>query len=280
VIDVGGMKDTVRLVISNEIAARYVALSHCWGGSSHCRTTKLCLEQHKNAFEIIALPKTVQDAVFIVRKLGLRYLWVDSLGIIQDDEDDWLREAGRMAAVYEGAYLTIAASASADGSGGCFVSREPQDLVRVPRQKGDAASGHMYLGIVEEDAARGLFNGPLNSRAWVLQEHLFARRTIHFAADQIYWECDKYIMGQDRSNLDLLWNWRFRQGRCFAAYLETSWVQGACLTWSKYLRRSPSIEQITTVGGPTPFVTSASVVSRSRATNFQLYYRCRRSWEN
>jgi hypothetical protein len=200
VIDVGGLRESVRLVISNEMTARYVALSHCWGGSSHCRTTKSCLEQYKNALKIVALPKTVQDAIVIVRKLGLRYLWVDSLCIIQDDEDDWLREAGRMAAVYEGAYLTIAASASADGSGGCFVSREPQELVRLPCQKGDAASGHMYLGIIDEDSAQRMFHGPLNERAWVLQEHLFARRTVHFATDQIYWECDKLFIGQDRSN--------------------------------------------------------------------------------
>jgi len=131
VIDVGGDSrgGTVRLVISNQMAARYVALSHCWGGSSHCRTTKFSLEQHKNALKITDLPNTVQDAAFVVRKLGLRYLWVDSLCIIQDDEDDWLREAGRMVAVYEGAYLTIAASVSSDGSGGCFVSRKPQEIV-------------------------------------------------------------------------------------------------------------------------------------------------------
>ena len=196
----GDSRETARLVISNKMAARYVALSHCWGGSSHCRTTKSSLEQHKNAIKIMELPKTIQDVVFIVRKLGLRYLWVDSLCIIQDDEDDWLQEAGRMAAVYEGAYLAIAASASADGSGGCFVSREPQELVRFPCQKGDETSGHMYLGIVDEDAAERIFHGPLNARAWVLQEHLFARRTVHFAADQIYWECDKFLVGQDRSN--------------------------------------------------------------------------------
>lgn len=70
---------------------------------------------------------------------------------MQDDKDDWRREAGQMAAVYEGAYLTIAASASADGTGGCSVSRGSQNLVRIPCQKGDISSGYMYLGVVEED---------------------------------------------------------------------------------------------------------------------------------
>ncbi|KAH6669468.1 heterokaryon incompatibility protein-domain-containing protein [Halenospora varia] len=200
VIDVGGSPETVRLMESSQKAAQYVALSHCWGGSSHYRTTESSLEQHKNALKIIDLPKTLQNAVFVVRKLGLRYLWVDSLCIIQDDEDDWLREASRMADVYEGAYLTIAASASSDGSGGLFLSREVQELVRLPCEKTDEVSGHMYFGIADMEAAQRMLRGPLNSRAWVLQEHLFARRTLHFGADQMYWECDKFLMGQDRSD--------------------------------------------------------------------------------
>lgn len=208
IIDVGKESlEEVRLVVSNQMARKYVALSHRWGGSSHYCTTVSNLEQHKIAIDVTGFPKTIQDAIFIVRRLGLRYLWVDSLCIVQDDKTDWLREAGRMAAVYEGAYLTIAASASEDGSGGCYVDRCPQELVRVPCQKDDAAAGHMYFGVVDKKAAEKMLRGPLNSRAWVLQEHLFARRTVHFAADQIYWECDKYIMGQDqqscRSTLEL-----------------------------------------------------------------------------
>lgn len=161
------------------------------------------LEQHKHSITISHLTKTVQDAIQVVRNLGLRYLWVDSLCIIQDDKEDWLREAGRMASVYEGSYFTIAASASKDGSGGCLVSQATKSLVRVPCEIDDASKGYMYFGVKEDkDPTKRLFDGALNKRAWVMQEHLFARRTIHFAEDQLYWECDKYLMGQERNTGD------------------------------------------------------------------------------
>lgn len=191
----------MRLLTTTNQIARYVSLSHCWGGQSLCRTTQNTLEQHKDSIVVSDLTRTLQDAIHLVQRLGLRYLWVDSLCILQDDEEDWLREAGRMAAVYEGSYLTIAASASKDGSGGCFVNQETQSLIRVPCDTNDASKGHMYFGVRKDDnPVRRLFDGPLNNRAWVLQEHLFARRTVHFAEDQIYWECDKYLIGQDRSD--------------------------------------------------------------------------------
>jgi hypothetical protein len=106
-----------------------------------------------------------------------------------------------MAAVYEGSYLTIAASASKDGAGGCFVNQETQSLIRVPCNTTDPSKDHMYFGVRKDDhPARRLFDGPLHNLAWVLQEHLFARRTVQFAEDQIYWECDKYLIGQDRTD--------------------------------------------------------------------------------
>ncbi|KAN0096769.1 Heterokaryon incompatibility protein (HET) domain containing protein [Hyaloscypha variabilis] len=67
------------------------------------------------------LPKTFQDAISITRELGLRYIWIDSLCIIQDSPEDWEKEASLMHTVYKNAYCTVAASASRDGSGGCFV---------------------------------------------------------------------------------------------------------------------------------------------------------------
>jgi hypothetical protein len=70
------------------------------------------------------LPKTHQDAVIIARRLGIRYLWIDSLYIIQDDDLDWERESSKMAAIYQQAYLTIAATRSENTAGGCF-SRRP-----------------------------------------------------------------------------------------------------------------------------------------------------------
>jgi hypothetical protein len=203
------MGETVYLVVTNNESAPYIALSHCWGGICQTRTTTFTLGSHKNGIPVSNLSKTVQDAVSVTRRLGIRFLWVDSLCILQDDERDWLQEAGQMASVYEWAYCVIAATGSMDGAGGCFRPRQSHDLVQVPCHPQHGASRYMYFGVADENAVPRMFQGPLNARAWVLQEHIFARRTIHFASDQTYWECDKIFVGEDgrdaRNDVDFAW---------------------------------------------------------------------------
>jgi hypothetical protein len=94
---------------------RYVALSYCWGKSLPYTTTSKNLRTHTQdgGISFRVLPKTLQDALIMVRFLGLDYLWADCLCIIQDDKDDWEHEAARMADVYSNAYLTLAATRAA-----------------------------------------------------------------------------------------------------------------------------------------------------------------------
>ncbi|PMD19341.1 heterokaryon incompatibility, partial [Hyaloscypha hepaticicola] len=69
---------------------------------------------------LATLPKTFQDAVLITRDLGVRYLWIDSLCIIQDSDEDWEQEAARMSEVYANGYVMLAAHGSENCHGGCF----------------------------------------------------------------------------------------------------------------------------------------------------------------
>jgi hypothetical protein len=82
------------------------------------------LEANLESTPFEPLPLTFRDAISFTRMLGLRYLWIDSLCIIQDDEADWRFEAGQMAGVYQNAILTLGATAAAsDEEGSFFVSR-------------------------------------------------------------------------------------------------------------------------------------------------------------
>lgn len=201
VIDITLYPHSLRLVVSGGRRAKYVAVSHCWGGHSPIRTTRSTLDEHLKHISPRALSKTIQDAVYITHSLGIRYLWVDYLCIIQEDDEDFDRESRTMASVYERASCTIAATAARDGTEGCFQrTPPPQALVEVRCDPNDPASGVMYFGLKESFVEDNMFNGPLNRRGWVLQEHLFSRRTIHFAADQMYWECGKIFVGEDHSN--------------------------------------------------------------------------------
>jgi len=76
------------------------------------------IQDHTKAISPSALPKTFQDAVEVTRAIGLRYLWIDSLCIVQDDRDDWLRESQEMGLIYQYAQITVAASHARDGTEG------------------------------------------------------------------------------------------------------------------------------------------------------------------
>jgi hypothetical protein len=92
----------------------YTALSHCWGKSPLIQTHRNTLQDRVDGITWNSLSKTFQDAV-TTRELGFRYLWIDSLCIVQDDPEDWARESGQMASIYEGAKVVLGASDAKDG---------------------------------------------------------------------------------------------------------------------------------------------------------------------
>jgi len=91
VVDVGSEEVEPRLYLSqkDEIVP-YTALSYCWGDFRHITTTKDTLKQRLLGIPISVLPKTFNDAIALTRRLGVRYIWIDSLCIIQDDNLDWV----------------------------------------------------------------------------------------------------------------------------------------------------------------------------------------------
>lgn len=91
----------------------YVCLSHRWGDKmSAAMTTTENIVNRRHAVWFRILHQTFKDAVIVTRALGYRFLWIDSLCIIQIDRADWARECPRMASIYRGATVTIAAAAS------------------------------------------------------------------------------------------------------------------------------------------------------------------------
>lgn len=106
---------------------RYSTLSYQWGGKSFLKLTHQNYNSFLNHLPIEALPITFRDAIIISRKLGIEYLWIDALCIIQGSRDDWKREAALMSSVYGGSFVNIAASSAQDVYGGCFL--KPDNIV-------------------------------------------------------------------------------------------------------------------------------------------------------
>ena len=102
VIDV--RNDTLRLLDPSPSGTHpYVALSHCWGTCRSFLTTRKNLEDHKRGFNIQDLPTTFRDAVLATQAIGMAFLWIDSICIIQGDKDDWETEGSKMAGIYSNA---------------------------------------------------------------------------------------------------------------------------------------------------------------------------------
>ena len=130
VIDINPTADRLRpvLVTTNGGSGQYAALSYSWGDGLPLKLERSSLASFISGIPWEDIPKTLQDAMTITYKLGLRYLWVDALIIIQDDEDDWHSEAAKMAIVYGNAHITIAATHSQGLNAGIF---KPRDLPTI-----------------------------------------------------------------------------------------------------------------------------------------------------
>lgn len=179
---------------TQRIGRKYVALSHKWGHpTTHGRfyTTRGKLKTFQAGISFEDLPKTFQNAVEITRALEVRYLWIDSLCIIQEDNEDWKKECERMEDVYSSAYCTIAASCASGATDG-FLKPRP-----APGSQGRQCHSFklrdgkstLYICSPIDNFIRDVEKGALSKRGWIFQERALSRRTIHFTGTQVYWEC-------------------------------------------------------------------------------------------
>ncbi|KAI0448907.1 HET-domain-containing protein [Xylaria acuta] len=220
VIDTAIPGGLIRLVKGASRKERYACLSHCWGQEQPLMTTSHTLQSHMNEISWNCIPATFQDAINVSRKLGVRYIWIDSLCIIQDSVDDWESESSKMAEIYRNSYVTIAAAASRDSKGGLGLNRPRRAGTTL---KGTTSSGkpysihvqcsiqpHMRIdevtpkeGIqhpispttsIEHDYA-GVFGAfPLLTRGWVFQERLLSPRFLQFGKDELLWDCRESML--------------------------------------------------------------------------------------
>ncbi|KAG7406730.1 hypothetical protein Forpe1208_v014520 [Fusarium oxysporum f. sp. rapae] len=197
VLDVGGCGVGFYIHLSDVIehsidGGNYVCLSHCWGpagGEGLLKTTRRNIRQLSATIDWNALPRTYQDAILVTRRLGIRFLWIDSLCIIQDDDEDWRMESSLMGDIYHHAYVTLAASKCTGPHDGLFTTA-PQEYklltlhsMNVLGMDGEARTRRKIAHLESHNAF------PLMRRGWVFQERILSRRVIHFAAHELIWEC-------------------------------------------------------------------------------------------
>ncbi|KAL9119089.1 MAG: hypothetical protein Q9187_004354 [Circinaria calcarea] len=169
----------------------YVSLSHRWGGTSITMTTQDTLAMFMDGVEVSSLTQTFQDAIIIAKKLGIQYLWIDSLCIIQGDSKDWQHEAALMNHVYMNAVCNLSALGAESSHEGLSLPRNAELIRHQPVVQ---VAWKDYLNetyaIIDEDFwSDRVHNAPLNHRGWVFQERLLAPRVLHFGSEQVFWKC-------------------------------------------------------------------------------------------
>lgn len=172
----------------------YAALSYCWGGDQTFKTTVETRSRYLEEVDATQLPQTLRDAIYVTRQLGLKYIWIDALCIIQDSTADKDFEIGQMAQVYANATITIAATRARAVWEGFLADRTAL---------GVCSSGKVFslpcqftgkeLGTVTLVPFTFENTDPLDTRGWTFQERVLSPRVLDFGSLRSQYTCQKAV---------------------------------------------------------------------------------------
>lgn len=172
---------------------QYLTLSHRWTPDMQTVLRKSNLRALQRGISLTDLKRSIQDAVQVATYLGVKYLWVDSLCIIQDDEANRAREIGLMAQVYGNAVCNLVASDAEANDKGLFFPRNEHDVrsfvVKNVNGPTDLVAQSHHISRDWDHIKQRLQSSALEQRAWVFQETLLAPRVLYFCKNEVHWEC-------------------------------------------------------------------------------------------
>ncbi|KAF1994695.1 HET-domain-containing protein, partial [Amniculicola lignicola CBS 123094] len=168
----------------------YACLSYCWGGPQPVRLVLDTMDAHFRGIQVNTLPKTLQDAIEVVKTLDIKYIWIDCLCIIQDDPRDMAHELTQMPFIYEHSLVTISAASAGSCDQGFLQERQnPYKLeVQLPYACADGRMGSLTISQPTSAVFYG-FEDPIDSRAWAFQEGILTYRLLEFGAGELRWRC-------------------------------------------------------------------------------------------
>ncbi|KAF4472219.1 Heterokaryon incompatibility, partial [Fusarium albosuccineum] len=206
VVDIGNghtnsSYDELRLVHTNGMRAKYTALSHCWGGAIEPVLEADTLLPFQDSIPYWSLAANFRDAIAITRNLGIRYIWIDSLCIIQDSRSDWEAESKKMGSIYRDAAVTICAAASKGSKEGILKKRPPIPGPKAVKLKiFSDPKNYAIINVSKRDelSDETLWHlswsssfSPLSTRAWTLQEAALSPKALSYGVHGIYWQCPR-----------------------------------------------------------------------------------------
>jgi hypothetical protein len=175
-----------------------MTLSHRWGTALFTKLLKSNLDSFCDRISVAHLPKIFQEATFASRQLGVRYLWIDSLCIMQDKDDltDWKHEASLMSQVYSNSHCNLSASDTDKDADTLFKHRNVKEFRPIMVKLcttgffRSAHVGSVTCQLTQNELwESNVSRCPIQKRGWVYQERVLAPRIIHFGHGQLFWEC-------------------------------------------------------------------------------------------
>ncbi|KAG0700276.1 heterokaryon incompatibility protein-domain-containing protein [Suillus ampliporus] len=188
-----------RLVLTKGMQGFYTALSYVWGEPQPHSVCIANLSTYLESIDILLLPKTIRDAIVCTHNLNLRYLWADTLCILQDSDEDKQREIPQMCDIYRDAYVTIIAASSQKVSEGFLHDRRRPVETLLPFWCPDGKLGTIS---VDESESADPSNEPVNNRAWCFQERLLSTRTLVYASHTLQYQCQAAM-----NDIGDIWNY-------------------------------------------------------------------------
>jgi len=170
--------------------APYVALSYVWGmhkaATHETNISNIMRRKEKFSIKLMDLPLTIQDAIQLVRGLGVRYIWIDSLCISQGSLMSWRLNAESMHLIFGNAYFTICA-ADGDSNTGLRAIKAGNPKTRDAPMR---ASIKPDLDVITSRSPESIIEASKwIERGWTFQEHLLSPRCLVFAGGRLFFQC-------------------------------------------------------------------------------------------
>ncbi|KAF7515991.1 hypothetical protein G7054_g14342 [Neopestalotiopsis clavispora] len=193
-VDIGNSAENVwKLVLREDVDIRpsqYATLSHRWASNQQTRLFKSNVKKFKTGQSVSCLPQAFQDAITVANSLGIRYIWIDCLCIIQDSVKDWKIESLEMCKIYSHAAMNLSATGSPNNAFG-FLQMLDKPLLFPPQIHETSAPKlkNTWQAVDPFFWWAEVTKTPLMRRGWVFQERFLAPRVLHFGEQQMLWEC-------------------------------------------------------------------------------------------
>ncbi|KAJ5257138.1 transcription factor Zn C2H2 [Penicillium angulare] len=203
-------RERVFLRCTKGLVGSYMTLSHRWNQETEASKTMVsnCKARKEGVWDC-KLPKLFMDVLEVAKRLDVKYVWIDSLCIIQEGDAglDWDNEAVKMAEYYENSLITVMATSATREHGLFPISSFPissAQFARLPyRNREGQLDGHFFVyynymtGESQFDSS--VIASDLLARAWVFQERHLSCRTVFFTHHGMFFECRRSAPINDRN---------------------------------------------------------------------------------